>query len=48
MWVAVYVLAILILMTSSVLFGYLWCQSDEAKRRAEAQVWARLIADLDG
>ena len=43
-WV-VYVLALLILITSSVLFGYVWCQRVEDTARADAAFWRRVAHD---
>ena len=43
-WV-VYGLALLILITSSVLFGYVWCQRVEDTARADAAFWRRVAHD---
>ena len=45
MWWVVYVLALLILITSSALFGYVWCQRTEDTARADAAFWRRVAHD---
>ena len=43
-WV-VYVLALLVLVASSTLFGYVWCLRNEDKARADAAFWRRVAHD---
>jgi hypothetical protein len=47
MWVAVYVLALLVLVASSTLFGYVWCLRTEAKAQADAQFWQRVAREWE-
>jgi|TARA_Y100001949_G_scaffold150690_1_gene136014 hypothetical protein len=47
MWVAVYVLALLVLVACSVLFGYVWCLRVEHQAQEEARFWQRVLREWE-